>query len=102
MGKVAQGGSDLVDLFHARAHGAATDEYDNVAGLDFSVLDGADDGTFGGEDFGGAGLAVNAVRVHDAGVDARALDDGTLRGEVAAGEGDGAGKPARPRRLGSH
>ena len=39
--QVAQGGGDLIGLFHARAHGAAAHQHEDVARLDAAGLDGA-------------------------------------------------------------
>ncbi len=100
--EVFQGAGDLVDFFHARAHRAAADEDDDVVGFDLAVLDGGDGGAFGGEDAGRAGVAVDAVGVDDGGVDGGAFDDGAFGGEVADGEGDGAGKAALAGAVGAH
>src|SRR5579864_6475687 len=54
-------------------------------------------GPLGDEDACRAGHAVDAVFVDHRGIDRRALDDRSLRREIAARKADGAGQSARPR-----
>ena len=95
VGEVFECCSDLVDLFHAGAEGAAASEDHDVASFDLerlvAGLDGSGGVAFGGEDAGIAGVAVYAVVIDDCWVDGGGLDDGAFWCEVSAGECDGAG-----------
>src|SRR5690348_14574614 len=90
-------GSDLKNLLHARAHGPAAHQDDDVAGLDAvrsMTLDRADGGGLSVEHARRAGLAVDAIGIHDTRIDGRALDYRTARREIAERKSDGRGQAA--------
>src|SRR5438270_1956308 len=92
-----QSRGDLVDLFHARPHRAATDQDNHVAWPDRILalpLDRGDGLALSREHTCRTGLAVDAVGVDHAGIDRRALDDRALGCEVTARERHGTGEPA--------
>ena len=98
--EVFESAGDLIGFFHARSGRAAADEDEDIAGFDLAIFDGGDGGFFGGEDAGGAGLAIDAVGVDDGGIDGGGFDNRALRSDVADREADGAGEAffAGPRR----
>ena len=106
VGEVFECCSDLVDLFHAGAEGAAASEDHDVASFDLerlvAGLDGSGGVAFGGEDAGVAGVAVDAVVIDDCWVDCGGLDDGAFWRKVAGGECDGAGEAFGFGAVGGH
>ena len=65
-------------------------------------LDGRYGFAFGGEDPSFADVAVYAIVIDDCWVDGGGLDDGALRREVSAREGDGAGEAFGFGAVGGH
>src|SRR5438552_3176055 len=79
---------DLINLLHARSHGPAAYQHQNIARLHLTRFDGCDGGGLGDEDARRAHFAVDSVISDDARIDRGALDHGTQRGKIAVWKAD--------------
>src|SRR5689334_12875418 len=107
MRQVSQCGSELIGLLHTGSHRAATHEYDHIPGLHGMIalaLHGSNGSALAGEHTRWAGFAIDAIFIHDSGIDGRAFNDRSLRREIACQERDRTGQAtlARLRRVHDH
>ena len=95
MRQIFQCRCELIGFLHARAHGTATDQSDDITGLDgilAQAFDRGNRGAFTGEDAGGSRFAIDAICIHNAWVNGCAFDDRSLWCEIAGEKSDRAGR----------
>jgi hypothetical protein len=94
--EVLQGAGHLQRFFHTAAQGSGTDYRQNIARPHRAFSNRLDSRPLADADAGRPGLAVDAVRIEQRGVDGGAFDRRAFRRQISLGQRDRAGQSAFP------
>ncbi len=100
--QVPQRGRNLINLFHAGAHGTAAHENQHVAFADLALLDGGNGVVFRNKRFSGTAEAKDAVLTDDRRIDGGTFHDRSFGSHVAQWEANRRGESASMGDVGRH